>query len=738
MRLILLLLLLGSSASAFVSSFGLRRRFGPMADTPTPQRLLQHTYYPPPRFHYYYTVGGAERSRELLFAAAVVVSSPRSHTTHCWWGTRLCGTSHTDDTDDCRRAKPIARVGEKDKDSRGWWRPPWVGGMPSPQTPPPPPSFSSSSTTDAGVLLFHKAANTTTNPPTNTTFDTDAAAALEKRRTKTAGNLDTAALAAAAAVLSTREDIVARGLSQQQQQQQHGSSSSSSTAQQHSTRSIMEVAASPWNRAAPPLSPTRTTRAAATSSSSSVSTRSREPAAWVDDPDSPPPPPPPLILRSTVKPDDALTVADLQAILWDNRHRWLQQQQFYDSKPGTTENSWSANPGALGRGSRSTAPATAANRVRGQQQMSPNPTSHRGGRGGVAFPQPHTLSSRYVQWGCTTFASMIGTLLAVSVMPNLWLMGAMAGAGVGYDTAQRRHFIKAKGKINDEDMNAAQLFILSTGRYLARLFLKAWDACSALFFMYKTGQLSYEYYKQYSALDQRFAIQKKVDAWNARFVQGKLAFDQWERENEVGRKLLAGLRTAWLVEERNSKRRSDLLKRRQSRYRIVQLLYDTAYSFRKGFQQVWTTGLSSPWSDSIRHLWKTGMSDMAWRTRSRGVGVALLVAITIQSVMCLPPVTFIVLSMIFGFLRPTVVLNRIDQTKFFHFAPALGQQNASTKGATKKNAPTRYDYFKTTDGKSLYFRRAGQGQKKPKNQRPGLSCLWGPGKAEHRLYKNSS
>ena len=67
--------------------------------------------------------------------------------------------------------------------------------------------------------------------------------------------------------------------------------------------------------------------------------------------------------------------------------------------------------------------------------------------------------------------------------------------------------------------------------------------------MYKTGQLSYEYYKHYSALDNRFAIQQKVDSWNARFVEGKMAFDKWEKQNEVGRNVLAGLRTAWLVEE---------------------------------------------------------------------------------------------------------------------------------------------------------------------------------------------
>ncbi|GMH59807.1 hypothetical protein TL16_g02904 [Triparma laevis f. inornata] len=46
----------------------------------------------------------------------------------------------------------------------------------------------------------------------------------------------------------------------------------------------------------------------------------------------------------------------------------------------------------------------------------------------------------------------------------------------------------------------------------------------------------------------------------ARFQEGKVNFDRWEKENEVGRKILAGLRTAWMVEDTRSGKAGKKLK----------------------------------------------------------------------------------------------------------------------------------------------------------------------------------
>ena len=79
--------------------------------------------------------------------------------------------------------------------------------------------------------------------------------------------------------------------------------------------------------------------------------------------------------------------------------------------------------------------------------------------------------------------------------------------------------------------------------------LVAWfkDNCNNIWFIWKTGQLSYEYSKKYALLDERYKITSKVDAWNNRFKEGKQNFDKWERENEVGRKVVAGVTQMGLI-----------------------------------------------------------------------------------------------------------------------------------------------------------------------------------------------
>jgi len=92
--------------------------------------------------------------------------------------------------------------------------------------------------------------------------------------------------------------------------------------------------------------------------------------------------------------------------------------------------------------------------------------------------------------------------------------------------------------------------------------------------MYKTGQLSYAYFKQYERLDQRFRVQEKMDAWNTKFQEGKQNFDKWERDNEVGRKILAGLRTAWLVEEQSLRRSSKTKSAKKQIKRVTNAVLD--------------------------------------------------------------------------------------------------------------------------------------------------------------------
>jgi hypothetical protein len=71
------------------------------------------------------------------------------------------------------------------------------------------------------------------------------------------------------------------------------------------------------------------------------------------------------------------------------------------------------------------------------------------------------------------------------------------------------------------------------------------------------------------------SILTKMDAWNARFQEGKVNFGKWEQDkkNEVGRTVLAGLRNVWLVDEQSKRCRA----KESSRYRVVQYFYNVKY-----------------------------------------------------------------------------------------------------------------------------------------------------------------
>jgi hypothetical protein len=163
-------------------------------------------------------------------------------------------------------------------------------------------------------------------------------------------------------------------------------------------------------------------------------------------------------------------------------------------------------------------------------------------KSGVALPQLSVLSYRDLTVGCTIAAGLSGMILSTTILPNLWLLGAVSGALYGYDLSKKAREKQPTFVLNN--------LIVQSGRKLAKSYLLVYDAINGIWFMYRTGQLSYSYYKQYSKLDQRFGLGDKMDAWNARFQEGKERFDRWERENEVGRRVLAGLRTAWMVGEK--------------------------------------------------------------------------------------------------------------------------------------------------------------------------------------------
>ena len=127
--------------------------------------------------------------------------------------------------------------------------------------------------------------------------------------------------------------------------------------------------------------------------------------------------------------------------------------------------------GILGDGvASSSAPTTETNKGR--------PT------GRVAFPQPSIMSYSKLKWGSAVAASFLGLIGGITISPNLWLLGVTFGGLYGYETT--------KNLAERPPSNALSNLIVYMGRELTKVYLKIFDFGSGIWFMYKTGQLSYE------------------------------------------------------------------------------------------------------------------------------------------------------------------------------------------------------------------------------------------------------
>lgn len=351
---------------------------------------------------------------------------------------------------------------------------------------------------------------------------------------------------------------------------------------------------------------------------------------------------------------------------------------------------------------------------------------------GVAFPQPSILNYRDVAYGATAAAAVLGALVGGSIQPKLWLVSGLLGGGYGY------HVGTTHGNSDDPSQHFVQTLVLTAGRKLAKICLQVYDYFQTIFFMWKTGQLSYEYYKRYEVFDGKFQIQSKLDAWNRRFVQGKRNFDQWEQQNEIGRKILAGLRTAWLVEERSLRKTSDHY---TSKYRLVQMLYDGSYRFGKILGRLWETllGRNEPLREFIKGAYNNS------NRRLRGIVAALLAVNLTGAAFAIFPKLLCILAILFGFVWPSWMNEFVERT-----SSLIDETRATGRGEThallqtkqrprstvsllwtrnsNSNKRVKYGSYKRTNGRTRYY-RAGQPiwfgkQKSNKHLAKGLSWPW--------------
>jgi hypothetical protein len=323
--------------------------------------------------------------------------------------------------------------------------------------------------------------------------------------------------------------------------------------------------------------------------------------------------------------------------------------------------------------------------------------------GNVAIPQMSVLSYRGLTLGTTISSGFLAMILSITILPNLWLIGIIFGALYGYEVSK---------DYKDKPPNSIlSRIVVATGRRLAKAYLYVYDFLHGIWFMYKTGQLSYEYYKQYSKLDDRFGIGEKMDAWNARFIEGKKKFDAWERDNEVSRRMLAGLRTAWLVEQQSLNKGRGT----RSKYRIVQYGYDVMTWFGRFWTAVWNTmtgGGSSQLQQVLKGI-RIHISESRMQTVGPRIGAALLALVIVSmvgAIFSVAPKLLGLVAIMTGLIWPTWVPELVDR-----FSSLLDEFKTKGRGEeypVESGIPTALSQFGMYDKKRYFYYRRENGNKK--------------------------
>jgi hypothetical protein len=203
---------------------------------------------------------------------------------------------------------------------------------------------------------------------------------------------------------------------------------------------------------------------------------------------------------------------------------------------------------------------------------------------------------------------------------------------------------------------------------------------------------------------------------------GKIAFDRWEKENEVGRKILASLRTMWLVEERSLKKTGLGRSGRRSQFRLVQMLYDAAFLSGRAVRSVVKSLPGSNRSiTSFRDFFR-GLERPRLVRRLGAATTALISMIVFSALFTLSPFLVGSVAVMVGFMYGPefyLMAGRLVQDE----SPARSR-SSNTKTRSKPISspdslaheiqwpwqkdkdidPKRYHFFTTKDGRKRYYR----------------------------------
>jgi hypothetical protein len=169
----------------------------------------------------------------------------------------------------------------------------------------------------------------------------------------------------------------------------------------------------------------------------------------------------PLLKSPTFSnPNSPLTINDLQKILEDNGY--VRREELSNI---TSSLNYNNDPNNI-------------NNKKGQ-----NKTSTR--KSGLAFPQPSLISTKHVRFGTAVSSSLFAMLIAISLQPNLWLIGSIMGAVLGNDIAEKEKKLTVMddGTMPPPPGGLYGDVSLKLGKRIATSYLKVWDFIQGVWFM---------------------------------------------------------------------------------------------------------------------------------------------------------------------------------------------------------------------------------------------------------------
>ena len=116
------------------------------------------------------------------------------------------------------------------------------------------------------------------------------------------------------------------------------------------------------------------------------------------------------------------------------------------------------------------------------------------GGGGVAMPQSSVLSYCDLTIGSVVASGMVGMILSITILPNLWLVGILLGSLYGYQVSRNYKDKMAQQPTGmtttpTATTNVISHIIIDMEQHLAKAYLVIYDFFHGIWFMYKTGQL---------------------------------------------------------------------------------------------------------------------------------------------------------------------------------------------------------------------------------------------------------